>query len=70
MKVPHGKIRRQAINYGVRHFAPTFSRKNPRHSLTLEARFSLLFAQSKYLSKQSFCAKIQPFPIKNLHGKL
>ena len=71
MKMPRDTIKNRRIKFYARHFALTFSRENPPiHKLCLfEGRFSLLFAQSIYLSKQIFCAKIQPFPIKNLHGK-
>ena len=48
MKVPHGKIRRQAINYGVRHFAPTFSRKNPAIRSRLRVGFPF-FSRNGYI---------------------
>ena len=56
----------------AKHFALTFLRGNPfiRKLCLLENRFPLLFAQSIYLSKLVFCAKIQPFPPlrENAHG--
>ena len=61
MKVLRDKLINKILLVYAQYFAPAF--KGRTHPFTtLEGRFSLLFAQSLYYGKLSFCAKIQPFP--------